>query len=267
MTLRDTRKSSWDQRSPPNCTMRVFSLQTPAIHLPIASKHCYTLKPLTDIYKYETLQHSHKLCAIILQKWPQREDKSGSGAPSSLMGTASTCGMTTWTWADCWRGCAAAVRGTAGTPRGPRKKKKQQQQQQRRRRGATSEALSGRTARSPQRPVQSAACRTPAAAGPPRTSAASASRTGSLRECTGHTSWNQKTGKSSAPSSGTTPAPSVKRPGTTPTHAGTARRRSGRGLGGCCRGPSSGNWKTGDAEKTVYNYQNVFMFTQTVVGS
>lgn len=137
----------------------------------------------------------------------------------------------------------AGEKETLETTRAPRKQRRLLLIQQRVL-GATSRPHREMGARTPQRLVQPAACRTAAAAaaaaGLHRTSAASAGRTGSLRGCTGHTSSSQTTGKSSALSCGTTPAPSVKPRGPTHTHAGTARRRSGRRLRGCCQGPGCG---------------------------
>lgn len=209
----------------------------------------------TSLYTRRSPTNAQTLRNFLLQKWQQRKKESGSRAPSSLTGTALTCGTTTWTWLDCWRSCAPAVRGTMRTPCG-------QRETQQRTRGATFEPPGGRDARTPQRP---AACRTPAPAGLPQASAASAGRTGRLQGCTSHTNWSQRTGKSSAPSCGGTPAQSVKPPGTTLTHAGTARRRSGGGrLRRSCQCPGSGrqadggHWETDYTEKTVHNSQKMF---------
>lgn len=195
----------------------------------------------------------HKITIIFVQKRQQCKDKTTSSARSSPTRTTSTCGMTTWTWTDSWRRCVAGVRGTTEPPRGQRRKQQPL--------GVASRPHLGvRTPRARLRPVQSAACRTSAATGPPRTSVASASRTGNLQRCTGHTSSDQRTGKSPVPSSGTTPVPSVKPPGTKLTHSATVRSRNGMELPTTWQGSSSGSFdeRRLKLENTVHNsHENV----------
>lgn len=164
------------------------------------------------------------------QKWHLCKDRT----PSSLMVTASTCGTTTWTWADSWRSCATGRGWTAETPRGPRNK-----------RGAKSQPPGRRASVTPQRPARSAARRTPAATGHPQSTVAFANRTGNPPECTGHTLWNQRTGRWFAPFCGTIPAQCVRPRGIELTRAGTARSCSARMRRGCCQAPTSGSsWWT-----------------------
>lgn len=72
------------KENPPNCT--VLFLQTPATHLLIAyrSKHCCTFKPLSDLYKYDTLRHGHRSCANLLPK-PDQTMQRQAGLQGALL--------------------------------------------------------------------------------------------------------------------------------------------------------------------------------------
>lgn len=218
-----------------------------------------TLLRFENVYKCEDAPTQAQTLRNFSPK--RRQQCKESRVPSCPTGTTSTCGMTTWTLAESWRSCAICVRGTPEeTPRDPGEQQPEPQPE----RGATSRPPGGSTARALWGPTQWAACRTAAPAGPLQTSAASASRTASLHGCTGHTSLSRTTGKSSAPSSGTTPAPSAGPPGTRLTHAATARRRSGRTRRGSCQAPGSGraaddgHRETDDTVKTVRNREKMF---------
>lgn len=239
-------------------TFRVFSRQHLSIDPPPAIT-IQTLLHFQDVFKCEVAPTRAQTVRNFSPK--RRQQCRESRAPSCPTGNTSTCGMTTWTWAESWRSCAICVRGTPEeTPRDPWEQQPEPQPE----RGATSRPPGGSTARTMWGPNQWAACRTAAPPGLLQTSAASASRTGSLHGCTAHTSWNLTTGKSSAPSSGTTPAPSAELRGIRLTRAATARRRNSRTRRGSCQAPGSGRTaddgqrETDDTVKTVHNYEKMF---------